>query len=44
MTLATKITIARIVLIVPTVVFYIVGMLAYELYLPFLIEIGRAHV
>ena len=37
MTLATKITIARIVLIVPTVVFYIVGMLAYELYLPFLI-------
>ena len=37
MTLATKITIARIVLIVPTVVFYIVGMLAYKLYLPFLI-------
>ena len=40
MTLATKITIARIVLIVPTVVFYIVGMLAYKLYLPFLIPLG----
>lgn len=40
MTLATKITVARIVLIVPTVVFYILGMLfkaTEELYLSFLI-------
>ncbi len=37
MTLATKITIARIILIVPTVVFYIVGMIEEAVYLPFLI-------
>lgn len=37
MTLATKITIARIILIVPTVVFYIVGMIEEVVYLPFLI-------
>lgn len=37
MTLATKITIARIILIVPTVVFYIVGMIEKAVYLPFLI-------
>lgn len=35
MTLATKITIARIILIVPTVVFYIVGMIEEAVYLPF---------
>lgn len=37
MTLATKITIARIILIVPTVMFYIVGMIEEAVYLPFLI-------
>lgn len=37
MTLATKITVARIFLIVPTVVFYIVGMLEEAVQLPFLI-------
>lgn len=37
MTLATKITLARIFLIIPTVVFYIVGMLEEAVYLPFLI-------
>lgn len=37
MTLATKITVARIVLIVPTVAFYILAMLLEGLYLPFLI-------
>lgn len=37
MTLATKITVARIILIIPTVVFYIVGMLEEAVYLPFLI-------
>lgn len=37
MTLATKITIARIILIIPTVVFYIVGMIEEAVYLPFLI-------
>ena len=37
MTLATKITLARIFLIIPTVVFYIVGMLEETVYLPFLI-------
>ena len=37
MTLATKITLARIFLIIPTVVFYIVGMLKETVYLPFLI-------
>lgn len=37
MTLATKITVARIFLIVPTVVFYIVGMLEETVQLPFLI-------
>ena len=37
MTLATKITIARIILIVPTVAFYIVGMIEEAVYLPFLI-------
>lgn len=37
MTLATKITIARIILIVPTAVFYIVGMIEEAVYLPFLI-------
>lgn len=37
MTLATKITIARIVLIVPTVALYIAGMLVESLYLPLLI-------
>lgn len=37
MTLATKITVARIFLIVPTVVFYIVGMLEETVYLPLLI-------
>lgn len=37
MTLATKITVARIFLIVPTVVFYIVGMLKEAVQLPFLI-------
>lgn len=37
MTLATKITIARIILIVPTVVFYIVGMIEEAVYLPFFI-------
>ena len=37
MTLATKITIARIVLIVPTVALYITGMLVESLYLPLLI-------
>lgn len=35
MTLATKITVARIVLIVPTVAFYILAMLLEGLYLPF---------
>ena len=37
MTLATKITLARIFLIIPTVVFYIVGMIEESLYLPLLI-------
>ena len=37
MTLATKITVARIVLIVPTVALYIAGMLVESLYLPLLI-------
>lgn len=37
MTLATKITLARIFLIVPTVVLYIVGMLEEAVYLPLLI-------
>lgn len=37
MTLATKITVARIFLIVPTVVFYIVGMLEESVKLPLLI-------
>lgn len=37
MTLATKITLARIFLIVPTVVLYIVGMLEETVYLPLLI-------
>lgn len=37
MTLATKITTARIIMIVPTVVFYIVAMLEETVYLPFLI-------
>ncbi len=37
MTLATKITLARIFLIIPTVVFYIVGMIEESVYLPLLI-------
>ncbi len=37
MTLATKITLARIFLIIPTVVLYIVGMLEETVYLPLLI-------
>lgn len=37
MTLATKITLARIFLIIPTVVFYIVGMIKESVYLPLLI-------
>lgn len=37
MTLATKITLARIFLIIPTVVFYIVGMIEEGIYLPLLI-------
>ena len=37
MTLATKITLARIFLIIPTVVLYIVGMLEVTVYLPLLI-------
>lgn len=37
MTLATKITLARIFLIIPTVVFYIVGMVKESVYLPLLI-------
>lgn len=37
MTLATKITLARIFLIIPTVVLYIVGMLEEMVYLPLLI-------
>ena len=37
MTLATKITLARIFLIIPTVVFYIVGMIEESFYLPLLI-------
>lgn len=37
MTLATKITLARIFLIIPTVVFYIVGMIEGSVYLPLLI-------
>lgn len=37
MTLATKITLARILLIIPTVALYIVGMLVYAVYLPLLI-------
>ena len=37
MTLATKITLARIFLIIPTVVLYIVGMLEERVYLPLLI-------
>lgn len=37
MTLATKITLARILLIIPTVALYIVGMLVDAIYLPLLI-------
>lgn len=37
MTLATKITLARILLIIPTVALYIVGMLVDAVYLPLLI-------
>lgn len=37
MTLATKITLARIFLIIPTVVFYIFGMIEESVYLPLLI-------
>ena len=37
MTLATKITLARIFLIIPTVAFYIVGMIEESVYLPLLI-------
>ena len=37
MTLATKITLARIFLIIPTVVFYMVGMIEESVYLPLLI-------
>lgn len=37
MTLATKITLARIFLIIPTVVFYILGMIEESVYLPLLI-------
>ncbi len=37
MTLATKITLARILLIIPTVALYIVGMLVGAVYLPLLI-------
>lgn len=37
MTLATKITLARIVLIVPTVVFYVLAMFFDNLYMPFII-------
>ncbi len=37
MTIATKITISRVLLVIPTVVFYIIGMLVEDVYIPLLI-------